>query len=161
MFKYVTAPVLIAALLVGCASKKTSENPELDQRVKAEPTANSPEAIAHRAGQVFSNAEGLSPEQKMKLSDIYTRVYLEALAIRTEMGQSKSLLFKLVSSKDYKSKEVDQLKKKIVELDQRRLDIMFKALDDVQKIVGFGEGKGEIYQHFREYELPYRGAKAG
>lgn len=158
MLKSVTAALLMVSVTMGCASKKTTENPELDQRVRGEPTANSPEAIAHRAGQVFSSAPGLSPEQKMKLSDIYTHVYLEALSIRTEIGQSKSLLFKLVSSKDFKSKEVDQLKKKIVALDHRRLDIMFKALDDVQKVVGFGDDKGEIYQHFRQYELPYRGA---
>ena len=82
MSKYFNVSMLILTIMmVACASNKTSQNPELDQRVKAEPTANSPEAIAHRAGQVFSSAPGLSPEQKMKLSDIYTNVYLEALSI--------------------------------------------------------------------------------
>lgn len=159
MTKYflTTMTMLALGFSFGCTSTKTNPDKELDNKVSAEPTANSPEEIALRAGKVFASAPGLTPEQRMKLSDIYTKVYLEALSIRTEIGQSKSLLFKLVASKEYKSKEVEMLKKKIVALDQRRLDIMFKALADVQHVVGYGVEKEEMYRHFQDYELPYRG----
>lgn len=29
------------------------------------------------------------------------------------------------------------------------------SLSDVQKIVGYGKGKEEIYRHLRDYELPH------
>jgi len=152
---------LLAGSLLGCASAKINSETDLDRKVREEPHANSPEDIANRAAKVFSEAPGLSEDQKRKLSAVYLAVYAEAMAIRTEIGQSKSLLFKLIATTAYKSKEVDQLKQKIVALDQRRLKIMFEALADVQKIVGHGPGKENIYRHFRQHENPFEGLTIG
>jgi hypothetical protein len=139
---------------VGCSTKSTKSESDLDRTVKHENEANTPEEIAQRAAEVFASAPGLSSEQKLKLLGIYSRTYKESMSIRSEIGKSKSLLFKLVASVKYNSKDVEQLKKKVVDLDQRRLNVMFKALEDVQGVVGYGAGKQELYEHFRHYEVP-------
>ncbi len=153
--KLVLAGVIL--LVTACVTQKTDSqkpDPQLDAKVAAESPAPTAQAIAERGAQTFINAPGLSDDQKQKLLGIFVKVYDEAIAIKNDIGKSKSLLFKLVASKDYKSKEVEDLKKRIVALDQKRLRIMFKALADVQEVVGTGEEKEEIYKHFYDFEYP-------
>lgn len=145
--------VLSALILTACATTK-KEEAELALKIKMQEPANTPDQIVHRAAVAFSNADGLTAQQKWMLSDIYSRVYTESMRIRHEMGQSKSLLFMTLAKVDYKSSEIDAIKKKIVELDQKRLKLMFDALDDVQRIVGKGIEAEKIYKHFEDYEMP-------
>lgn len=158
MFYHQYKTLLIALTLLGlsaCSTANTkAENADLTQKVQMEPPAQTPEEIRNRAAEAFADAPGLTNEQKQKLEAIYQRTYAEALAIRTEIGQSKSLLFKTVAKADYKSNEVDRIKKRIVDLDQKRLNLMFKALADVQAVVGYGADKEEIYERLRDYEYP-------
>ncbi len=139
-----------------CTSKAVREEALMNSEVKAQPPADTPEKIVGRAAEAFSNVEGLKPEQKAKLSDIYVRVYTDSKLIRREIGQSKSLLFMTLAKPDYKESEITMLKKKIVTLDQKRLNLMFTALDEVQKVVGKGKSAENIYKHFYEYEMPNR-----
>ena len=162
------ALILMCCLTVfaGCVSmgerdqkKITAQvaNSALEEKIAAEPPAPDANAIALRAAETFSNAEGLTPQQKQKLMEIYHRTYEDAIAIQTEIGKSKSLLFKLISSVAYDSDDIDRIRKKVVDLDQKRLDLMFQALADVQGVVGYGKDKEQFYKHFYDYEIP-RGA---
>jgi hypothetical protein len=147
--------ILSVSLLMGTAcATPSADHRKLDADVRAEPTANTPDAIAERGAHAFIDAPGLSDGQKEKLLGVFNQTYASAMTIRKDIGQSKSLLFKLVASKDFKSKEVEDLKKRIVDLDQKRIKIMFKALADVQAIVGTGDDKEEIYKHFYDFEYP-------
>ncbi|MGZ3743959.1 MAG: hypothetical protein ACXWRE_09585 [Pseudobdellovibrionaceae bacterium] len=146
--------ILLLSSLLMAACSSAPKPTELEKQVKAQPPADTPEQIAQRAAEAFSNAPGLSAEQKQKLLAIYAKTYAEAMGIRTEIGQNKSLLFKLIASTNYKSGDVNQLKKKIIALDQKRLAVMFQALEDVQKVVGYGADKEEIYKHLRDFEFP-------
>lgn len=147
--------VAIFLLLLGCSNSPTKPNSELEKKINAEAPANTADEIAQRGAHAFINAPGITDEQKQKLLDVFIRTYDGAMAIRADIGKSKSLMFKLVSSKDMKSKEVEDLRKHIVALDQKRLDMMFKALADVQAIVGTGKEKEEIYKHFYDFEYPH------
>ncbi|MFN7454244.1 MAG: hypothetical protein ACK5RO_06245 [Pseudobdellovibrionaceae bacterium] len=151
-FIYQLALAAAAFSFVACAS--TSQETPVEQQVKVEKPANSPEAIAARAAEVFATAPGLTEDQRAQLAAVYGSVFKEATKIRGEIGQSKSLLFKMLASKGMKSKEITELKNKIVGLDQRRLELMFKAMEDVQKIVGTGPEKEEIYRRLRDYDHP-------
>lgn len=137
---------------VGCATSDLDR--EQRAQIKAQQPADSPEQIMERASLAFSNAPGLTPDQKAKLSGVYSRVYVESSAIRRELGQAKSLLFMTIAKIDYTDREVVNLKNRIVKLDQRRLNIMFKALEDVQKIVGRGVEAEKIFKHFEDHEMP-------
>jgi len=146
--------IICTLLLNSCSSSQKEKDAELSMKVKMQEPADTPDQIMHRAAAAFSNAEGLTAQQKWMLADIYTSVYTQSMQIRRDMGQSKSLLFMTLAKKDYKKSEISELKKKIVALDAKRLEIMFKALDDVQRIVGKGIEAEKIYKHFQDYELP-------
>lgn len=140
--------------LAGCKSSEKAEQQTLPDKIQSEKPADTPEKIAERAAQTFINAPSLSDDQKQKIMQIYVRVYNDARKVREDIGKSKSLMFKMIATKDYDSKEVNDLKNHIVGLDQKRLLIMFKALEDVKKVVGSGKEKEEIFKHFYDYEYP-------
>jgi hypothetical protein len=147
---------MLVLISFSCTSKQKTEDRELQAEIHAQASADTPEEIAKRASESFSTAQGLSSEQKLKLEKIYSFVYADSMRIRRELGQSKSLLFSTLSKVDYKQKEITNLKKKIVALDQERLNIMFKALEDVQKIVGKGIESEKIYKKILDYDMPDR-----
>jgi hypothetical protein len=66
----------------------------------------------------------------------------------------KSLLFKEASQKKFKSGDITELTQRIVDADQRRLNIMFRALEEMQQIVGYGSDKKELYEYLRNYDTP-------
>lgn len=137
------------AAVMGCA---TQSERELEQKVQAEQPATGPDAIAARGAQTFISAPGLTDEQRRQLLEIHTRVYAENTEIGTEIGKAKSLLFKNMIAEKYDAATVAGLKKKLIGLDQRRLNVMFKALEDVEKVVGRGLDKEPIYRRFYEFD---------
>lgn len=152
-------PFTLLLALSSCVSSQAPAPTQLNDKVAAQAPADSPEQIMERAAAAFSNAPGLSPEQKLKLNAIYVRVYRQSMQIRRELGQSKSLLFMTLAKVDYKNSEITNLKKKIVGLDQQRMTLMFSALDDVQRVIGKGIEAEKIYRHFQDYEIPHTHVK--
>nr|BFD58659.1 hypothetical protein CKG001_07660 [Bdellovibrio sp. CKG001]BFD62084.1 hypothetical protein BdHM001_07650 [Bdellovibrio sp. HM001] len=147
---------LIATLVLitaGCATI-SKDSADLDRRIQSEAPANTPEEIAQRAADVFSSAPGLSQDQRAKLNALYLRTYADSRQIRKEIGQMKSLLFKEAAIKKFKSKDINDLTRRIMDADQRRLNIMFAALEEMQTIVGHGDDKKELYEYLRKYDYP-------
>lgn len=140
-------------LAVGCATH-TNYDSSLDQRIKAEKPANAPEEIAQRAADVFSTAPGLTAEQRKELHALYLKTYAESREIRKEIGKMKSLLFKEAATKKFNSKDINELTRRIVDADQRRLKLMFSAMEEMQNIVGYGDDKKDLYEHLRNYDFP-------
>ncbi len=156
--KKVTTTLLLGSLvLTGCTSAKVrSEERERQMQIQMQEPADNGDQLMRRAAMAFSNSPGLNPEQKLRLNEIYTKVYIAASRIRREMGKTKSLLFMTLAKVDYRSAEITDLKSRIVSLDQERLTLMFKALDDVQAVVGKGIEAEKIYRHLEYYEVPGR-----
>lgn len=146
--------VAVFTLFLNTACSSTETNPDQKAVVCPQEPAPSPQEIIQKAALAFSKAPGLTPDEKTRLNDIYTRIYMEALEIRQEMGQAKSLLFRKLASAKYKNKEIVDLKNKIVKLDKRRLNLMFEALDEVQEVVGHGEENEKLYKFFEDFDPP-------
>ena len=147
--------VVATLTLISCenvAKKNQQEQLEQQKMVRDMPTVETPEDIVMQAASIFEGSPDLSDEQKNQLHDIYTGVYDESMAIRREIGDNKTLLYMTLVKKDYKSSEINKLTKKIVALDKKRLNIMFKALKDVQKIVGRGAAKESLYKQLGSIE---------
>jgi hypothetical protein len=113
-----------------------------------------PEQIRDKAAEAFSNVPGVTRDQKFLLKQVYMKTYDAGKTIGLEIVKQKALLFRTIAKKDYKAKEVEDIKHRVVELDGERLKIMFNALEVVQGVVGFGEGHQDMYQHFYDYEEP-------
>jgi hypothetical protein len=156
----VRAAVIVMGVLTlaSCAAKEA--RPEVEQpsasqqKMASSPGPDGTNAIASRAAEDFIGMKGITSEQRAKLVNIYLNTYDQALKIQKDISASKFQLFDLISASSYSSATVDRLKQKIVDLDQKRLIIMFKALDDVQSVVGYGKDKEPIYKHFYDYEHP-------
>lgn len=146
--------LLTILLVTSCNSASKKQEAEVAQEVSQQQPANTPEQIADRASEAFSKAEGLTELQRQKLIAIYMDTYAQAMEIRTEMGKSKALLFMKAADVNYKSNEIEILKNKIVDLDQKRLNLMFKALTKVQNVVGYGKDREQIYKRFYDFEIP-------
>jgi len=152
--QFIRAALIGGLVITSACGSKDKKPDELDQKISTQAPADTPNQIMERASMAFANAEGLTQEQKLKLSEIYKRVYTESMQIRRDIGQSKSLLFMTLAKTNYKASEVTELKKKIVNLDQKRLNLMFSALDDVQSVVGKGVAAEKLYRHFEDFEIP-------
>jgi hypothetical protein len=139
---------------IGCSSNSERAEKELNAKISAERPANNPDEIANRAAMSFITTPGLSEDQRQKLMAVYMKTYLGAEEIRGEIGKSKSLMFKMIAEKQFDSPEMVAIKNKVVDLDQKRLNLMFRALEDVQLIVGVGVDKAKFYKHFEMYEVP-------
>ena len=68
--------LLLSYITVACSSLESrnqtmppssQETKSIDEKVSAEPPTTGPNGIAERAAEVFSQAEGLTPDQKKKL----------------------------------------------------------------------------------------------
>ncbi|WP_374028012.1 hypothetical protein ACES2J_04225 [Bdellovibrio bacteriovorus] len=101
----------------------------------------------------------MTTEQRTKLNALYLRTYADSRQIRKEIGQMKSLLFKEAATKKFKSKDINELTSRIIDADQRRLNLMFRALEEMQTIVGTGEDKKELYEYLRQYDYPGTGLR--
>ncbi|HEX7675023.1 MAG TPA: hypothetical protein VF412_12670 [Bdellovibrio sp.] len=143
-------------IITGCVTTPTKDQPSLEQRIQSEQQANTPEEIAQRAADVFSSTPGLSDEQRTKLHALYLKTYADSRQIMKEIGQMKSLMFKEAATKKFDSKDMMELTHRIVEADQRRLNLMFSAFAEMQNIIGYGEDKKELYERLRNYDYPGR-----
>lgn len=150
----VGAFALMSISLVGCATRASkAAEANLTEKIKAEPVLGTPEQIAAHAAEIFSTTPGLTNEQRQKLMAIYAQTFSESMSLRKEIGQSKSLLFETIAKVDYKSVEVTRLKKRIADLDKKRLAMMFKSLDQAQDIVGHGIPREDVFRHLDEFEI--------
>lgn len=161
VFARISVGVFFVLSLIACAHKKKScspsdahEPPETTLSKNETSNLNPAEEIASKGAAEFVNSSALNPEQKQKIMLIYSRVYMDAASIRKEILQAKSEIFKMIANLKHNSKEINTLKNKIIRLDKQRLDIMFKALKDVQDVVGYGPDKEDIYRHFYDFEIP-------
>jgi Spy/CpxP family protein refolding chaperone len=144
---------ILTLSLSACSSGPAKSESPGAARPPTPPPVESQESIAKRAIEAFTSSPDLTADQKQKLAAIYSKTYAEAFQIRQQMAEEKSNLFRMLAKVDYKSKELEQAKKRIVDLDQKRLRLMFDSLEQVQKIVGRGEDKEKIYRHLRDYEI--------
>lgn len=150
-YKKILIILMAFVALQSCSTKTTKEERQQEVQIRKQEPADTPQEIAERAAAIFANAPDLTEQQKQQLDTIYRNVYDEAMIIRRDIGQTKSLMYMTLVRADYKSTEIENLKKKIVALDKKRLDLMFDALEDVQKVVGRGIDKEKTYKQLSSF----------
>lgn len=144
-----TAFVAISA----CATKETQQaEKNVEKSIQTEAPATQKGELATRGAVTFMNAPGLTDAQKSKLMDIHAKTYTESQKIGNELTQAKSALFKTLVSPKSTKKEIYILKRKIVDLDKKRLETMFKAIEEVEKVFGKNEQTESVYKEFYHLE---------
>jgi len=89
--------------------------------------------IGHDA---FRNAPGLTEAQKLKLADLMKSTFAQAEKIKLGIANLKVDLFETLTDPSADNGKVNKIKDQIIELDKRRLALMFKSLDEVKALIG-------------------------
>ena len=128
--------VVFASLLVapGCSHSKV--NQDIDSKLKNEPDFTKREEVSESARETIEDATNLTAPQKQSLLALHQRVRTEASELRHESLKLRALLVSELISPTYREDEVRQIKKRIENLDHRQLSLVFKAVDDADKILG-------------------------
>lgn len=145
MYKMIIAVAITIFSMTSLAQQATQQTIQPD----AKPTDIA--TIAHNA---FANAPGLTEAQKIKLTEIMKDTFTQSQKLKMTMAQYKVDLFDALTNPTKTDKDVNLIKKQIVKLDKQRLDVMFKSLDQVQKIIGKNPKTGEymkkiMYEHIK------------
>ena len=148
--------VLVTALaFVGCGHMGKGKHEGCDScgMDKKTHSAVKPATTGNINMEAFMNSPDLTAAQKEQLKSIFVRTMGQARTLSAELSDAKSRMFQTLASRDYKSKDITTLKKEITTIDQKRLDLMFGALSEVQGVVGYGADKEKIYKQLRDYDL--------
>lgn len=145
----------LSLLIAACGSTQGERKEEavMDKKIEATPAPVAPGDLAARGHEAFLKTPGLTDAQRIKLSEVMGKTYAQAEKIKMEIGKSKLVLFKTITSPDYNQKDVNILKKKISKLDKDRLELMFKSLDEVQKIIGRNPETAEYLQKIMHEQM--------
>ncbi len=150
--------ILLATFaFVGCSHMNSTKKEGCDScQMDKKPQQAAALGAGHINMDSFMNSPDLTAAQKEQLKSIFVRTMGQARSLSAELAEAKSRMFQTLATRDYKSKDISVIKKEITAIDQKRLDLMFGALSEVQGVVGYGAEKEKIYKQLRDYDL-YRG----
>lgn len=123
-----------AGFFQGCAS--AALNTKIDRELAQESAVKSRTDLRKEAGQLIQTTPGLTADQRSKLSSLRdtTRAQLDAMA-----GQSlklRSVLLKTLVAANYNDDEVELIKQRIKDLEEKRLTVTFNAVEQANQILG-------------------------
>ncbi len=107
------------------------------------------EQMIEKMKEMIDRIPGITEEQHDRLLNLHSEVYAESQDINEKIKQNKVLLFKYLA--EDKNKEISYVKKDLKKLYNGKLELMFKAFDDVKKILGKNAKKIMSDQEFRLY----------
>lgn len=99
--------------------------------------------------EMLDRIPGITKDQTDKLLNMHATVYEESQEINRRIYQNKVLLFKYLA--ESKTKEMNMVRSDIKSLYNKKLDVMFRAFDDVQNILGKDTHKILMEEDFRMY----------
>jgi hypothetical protein len=129
-------------LLVSCASNTEQEV----QKEKMQEKSHMSKGQMHeRILKILETSKKLTPKQKEDFMDLHAGVMHDVRGINNEIRRLKVVLFKNLSTGEYKRKKIESIKKQIIKQYNRRLNLMFDSLYKTQKILGVGSA--DFYQN--------------
>jgi len=154
MKKNLSLIAVIAATLIvsSCASNKAVEQ-KIDQEIKNVP-ASETQSIARTVKEQIA-ASGLTEEQKTKLMALEEKAHADNVAVTEEIEKTKVVFIQTLLAPKMSQREYSVLKKKITELDRKRLANGFKVAAEVRKIINPAANtqEREIYKAVIENRL--------
>ncbi len=141
------AVLALALTAIGCA---TTADKNVEAKAQAQVGTETPTHAAAAGRMAILKSSALTEEQKEKFTQIMDKAQLNTMTIREEQGQLKAALFKDLASGNFNHKEVATYKSKLQTLEKRKLDLMFKSLDEVRSVLGKNQLDPEVMEHLRE-----------
>ena len=125
---------ICGATVTGCASNKLDQ--ELDAKLANEGEIRSRRDLQAQATQLIESEPALDSDRKVKLMNLKdsTRTQIDEL---TETSlKLRSLMIKEIASTQDNSDEIQLIKERLRKNEDKRLTVLFKAVDEATGIVG-------------------------
>lgn len=111
----------------------------VEKKVKddiAAQTETSPNQAVNSGREAIVTSNQLSIEQKEKLLDLMDQTRQKIRSIRRNESQTKASLFKYIASGKFEDLEIRVYQKKLTDLENQKMDLMFSNIQVVRKILG-------------------------
>jgi len=135
-----------AILLQGCTTAQL--NTDLDAKLAAEKPLTGGNGLQQES-QKLIESEKLSPEKRAELKALSEKTHNEHQALLQESLKLRSVLIKDVLNDKYDDDEVLLIKARMKELEQKKLDLIFRTVAQANKILGHET----IHQQDREFMM--------
>lgn len=122
---------LAILFVAGCAHSDR----KLDDKVSQESAVQRREDLHSETKQEFKSAR-LTPEQRAKLSELRKSVRAQEKDIWQNTLKLRAVLVKDLLSEKYNPVEVKQIKRRMWDLENKRLTLIYRAIDDANKVLG-------------------------
>lgn len=132
----------ISLLLVSCASNTEKE---IYEEKTHEQSNMSKSDMNEKILNILDSSKSLSPKQREEFLNLHAGVMHEVKSINNEIRRLKVVLFRSLSTGDYKRIKIETIKKQIIVQYNKRLNLMFDSLYKTQKILGVGSR--DFYQN--------------
>lgn len=120
--------------LQGCA--QTAVQKRVDTEVAQENTVNTRSELRAEADQTIKTAPGLTDEQRTRLLALRTATSAQSDELRLQSLKLRSVLIKDLITTNYDQDEVALIKKRMRDVEDQRLSLVFKAVEDANVILG-------------------------
>ena len=142
----------VTVIVSSCASNKNIEK-KIDQEIKdvsASETKSIPRTVKEQI-----NTSPLTIEQKAKLMALEEKAHAEYVVITEEIEKAKVVLIQTIMEPKMNKREFSIIKKKITQLDKKRLSNGFEVAEEVRKIINPSANiqEKEIYKAVIENRL--------
>ena len=128
----------LLSLMTSCAHDR-KVNEKVEEEIQAQPIVPMGGALALESRKLISESTSLSQEQKDRLLALHARMANEVGRIREEEGRVKMVFFKTILDPKSSDFEINNLKKRILDLDRSKTKNMLGALDEARDILGRSE----------------------
>jgi hypothetical protein len=129
--------LLFASLAItGCAGQKA-----LDAKVAKEPAVQNSAELHLKADRLLQEDKSITPEQRQKIQELRASVQPQLAEIGQHELRLRTVLLEELMSPNYSIDEVALIKKRLKKLEDRRLALTFKLVDDTTSILGHDQAQ--------------------
>jgi hypothetical protein len=131
-----TLLVLISiAIFSSCATKKVDQN--VDAKLAQTPPVSGPAELNKDASNTIATAPGITDDQRAKLIAIQKTIQEKLGKLREESLKMRELLIQeVVRTENYNDNEVNRIKSRLKDVENKRLATLFKGLDQANDVLG-------------------------
>ena len=128
------AVVLLALLTQACASISTEKR--IDSKLSSEPEVADSKSLGVELKTLIEDNKKLSPNQKERLLTLQAQTRDQLAQFREQSLKLRSILIKDVMVSKYNPDEIELVKERLKKTEDRRLMVIFSAIDHANTIIG-------------------------
>ena len=132
---------LTALVVLGLQGCSHGTAKKLDTKLDQEQSVGTPSELHEQTGELIESAPGLTDVQRKQLLSLRDSTRARLQQLNTDSLKLRSVLIKDVLAEKYDEKEVKLVKKRIKELENKKLSTLFDAIESANKILGRGAAR--------------------